>query len=169
MNREEAGKKLADAIARAEYVDDQYIDLLQLEAVKIAYTALNEPEVVRCKDCKWFVTACYSKYPEDRYCSYDNSNFSTDPEGFCYRGDRRDDMIEVNDIPRSDAPTQLTAVIRRASDYEQAEERSFSSISELMTFMEEVGSIIIYPNTSRYIQLGLQLPYDIIIYDDYVE
>jgi len=78
-------------------------------------------------------------------------------------------MIEVNDIPRSDAPTQLTAVIRRASDYEQAEERSFSSISELMTFMEEVGSIIIYPNTSRYIQLGLQLPYDIIIYDDYVE
>lgn len=89
MNREDASKQLADAISRAEYVDEQYVDSLQLEAVKIAYIALNEPEVVRCKDCKWFVAACYSKYPEDRYCSCDNSNFSTDPEGFCYRGDRR--------------------------------------------------------------------------------
>lgn len=91
------------------------------------------------------------------------------PNGYSDTYDKETIINVINDIPLSDTSTQLTAVIRRASDYEQAEERSFSSISELMEFIKEVGSIIINPNPSKYVQLGFQSPYDIIIYDYYVE
>ena len=55
---------------------------IQREAIDIAIGALKQPEIVRCCDCKYFVSECH-------YCDYFQWNITCD--NFCSKAERRTD------------------------------------------------------------------------------
>lgn len=74
MTNEEAVKKLKDAIARAEYIDESYVDSIDLEAIKIALKALEIQMPKRPVEMQdWFTGKCpvcaRRRYRYDNYCS----------------------------------------------------------------------------------------------------
>ena len=54
---------------------------IQREAIDIAIGALKQPEIVRCCDCKYFVSECH-------YCDYFQWNITCD--NFCSKAERRE-------------------------------------------------------------------------------
>lgn len=82
MTREEAIE-----ILKANYPDACFGQLR--DAVDTAITALKQPEIIRCKDCKWRV----EHYDTDGNAPYwicKNWYGGTDADGFCYEGERRE-------------------------------------------------------------------------------
>lgn len=53
MTREEAIKEIEDRVQITEYVNSTYVDSVDIEALRMAVSALQQPEIVRCKDCKY--------------------------------------------------------------------------------------------------------------------
>lgn len=83
MTREEA----IDAL-KANYPDSCY-ELLR-EAVDIAIESLKQPEIIRCKDCKYCVDYGMGGY----YCESEDivpvGNY-VEPDGFCNFARRREE------------------------------------------------------------------------------
>lgn len=104
MTREEAHDYLEDVQRLITQWRHLFPEKL-IEANGQAILALEQPEIIRCKECKWFAQSNNSKYPEDYHCSYDNSDFSTNHEGFCYNARRREDGQAILALERDNGDT----------------------------------------------------------------
>lgn len=84
MTREEAVRKLQKQ--KAEYLEE-WVDFSGVaEAYDMAIEALTQPEIIRCKDCKYNLCP-----PERGNACCDNFYGMTDQMGFCHYGERRTD------------------------------------------------------------------------------
>lgn len=85
MTREEIIKRLQRIIALYEYCVDE-----DDEAIDIAIEALKQPEIIRCKDCKYCVDYGMGGY----YCESEDivpvGNY-VEPDGFCNFARRREE------------------------------------------------------------------------------
>lgn len=53
MTREEAIKEIEERVQVTEYIGSSYVDCVDIEALRMAVSALEQPEIVRCKDCEF--------------------------------------------------------------------------------------------------------------------
>ena len=85
MRSEEAIRKLQKQ--KAEYLEE-WIDYSGVaEAFDIAVSALQQPEIIRCKDCKWYDTAM----PMTEGFSYcDKFGLVFGYNDFCSRAEKRE-------------------------------------------------------------------------------
>lgn len=72
MTREEAIKCLIDAKEEFAYFHNHCV------AFDMAIKALEQPEIIRCKDCEY-----WGEFPDYRSFCLDGAK-SYDPEGFCH-------------------------------------------------------------------------------------
>lgn len=84
MTREEAIKEIEDRVQTTEYIDGNYVDCVDIEALKMAITALQQPEIVRCEDCKF--TDGERPIADGRYWCVIHSSFMY----FCSDAERRE-------------------------------------------------------------------------------
>lgn len=61
----------------------------------------------------------------------------------------------------------MKAVIRKASDWKYGEIKEFNTLEELLDFQEKAENPIIISRENVF--LTGDIPYDIMIYDDYIE
>ena len=61
MTREEAVSIIEEHIWD---IESSYVDCADIEALRMAIEALRQPEIVRCKDCKYLL-------PKGSFCSKD--------------------------------------------------------------------------------------------------
>lgn len=87
MTREEAVSIIEDRVRVTEYVNSSYVDCVDIEALKMAIKALRQPEIIRCKDCKFYT----SMIPTEGLgiCSLAGRHLGDD--GFCSEAERRND------------------------------------------------------------------------------
>lgn len=85
MTREEA---IIDLNALKFILDnDQYTDEIE-EALDVAIEALQQPEIVRCKDCKHYYFADNCIPQEQRYtCELDGDRWN--PDSYCSYAERK--------------------------------------------------------------------------------
>lgn len=81
MTREEA-----IATLQANYPDACYEQLR--DAVDTAISSLKQPEIVRCKDCK-YITEHYDTDGNAPYWTCSEWDSGTDYDGFCHYAERR--------------------------------------------------------------------------------
>ena len=62
MTREEAIKEIEDRVQTTEYIGGNYVDCVDIEALRMAVSALQQPEIVQCKDCKYWDSTGYCLY-----------------------------------------------------------------------------------------------------------
>lgn len=65
------------------------------QAIDEAIKALEQPEIVRCKDCKWY-TKSDPQHPDCDYCLRIICG-AIPPDFYCADGERRDDESIKND------------------------------------------------------------------------
>ena len=84
MTREEAKREIL--FAKREVMADSWID----KAYDMAIKALAQPEIVRCKDCKYWREHKYAKETK-RYIPFCGFNaIYTKSDDFCSRAERRE-------------------------------------------------------------------------------
>ena len=84
MTREEAITRIKDNIEIHRYHERNAVKIF--EALDMALKSLEQPEIVRCKDCKWKQGSECVRFAEVRPF----------PNDFCGRAERKDD--ETNNI-----------------------------------------------------------------------
>ena len=81
-----SSKEIEERICVTEYVESSYVDCVDIEALRIAIKALEQPEIVRCKDCKHY------HYKNDiPYCDRIDYGYGWKEDDFCSRAERRTD------------------------------------------------------------------------------
>ena len=87
MTREEAKDVLL--FIKDIVVDDVYTDEV-LDILDIAIKALEQPEIIRCKDCK-YMTEHYDTDGNAPYWTCSEWDSGTDYDGYCHYAERRTD------------------------------------------------------------------------------
>lgn len=60
--------------------------IFELDNLKLVYEPMQREEIVRCRDCKF-----YKCGDDGWWCLRSISTVSTNPDGFCSWGERRED------------------------------------------------------------------------------
>ncbi len=90
MTREEAIRILKHFSLCGAYHELIHMNDTDSEAITMAIKALEQPEVIRCKDCKWRNVYQFSpKYDERDYC--DKHEKTVGADGFCSWAERREE------------------------------------------------------------------------------
>ena len=87
MTIEEALTEIQERVHVTEYVGSSYVDCVDIEALRVAIEALEQPEIIHCRDCEKYGT---------KFCAMD---IWTDqvtirrakPNDFCSKAERRED------------------------------------------------------------------------------
>ena len=88
MTREEAVARIKDHIEIHRYHERSAVKIF--EAFDMAIKALEQPEIVRCKDCKHYYFADNRIPQEHRYtCELDGDRWK--PDDYCSYAERRED------------------------------------------------------------------------------
>ena len=96
MTREEAVYKLKSAFTMCEFIDayGEPIDSdIYYEALEVAIEALQQPEIIRCKNCKYWnrLTIVTSKDERKGLCEHHDHIMATREDFFCADGEEKDD------------------------------------------------------------------------------
>ena len=93
MDRKEAAERIQEVmtIIRTQHMckdmdgecttEDRETYIQRFEALRMAIEALQEPEIVHCKDCKYWDK-------EIMYCNH--TGMQIEPDGYCVYGERKD-------------------------------------------------------------------------------
>ena len=82
MTREEAIKEIEDRVQTTEYIGGNYVDCVDIEALRMAVSALQQPEIVRCKDC--------TRFDERRGCNLVEGLNIAKPDSYCSYAERKE-------------------------------------------------------------------------------
>ena len=87
--RQAAIDTLADMHCKSD--EDGYVWIIRSDAwARIDALPSAQPEIIRCKDCKW-CKELYDSFDGTPYWMCKNWDAETDTDGFCYEAERRTD------------------------------------------------------------------------------
>lgn len=88
MTREEAIARIKDHMSVHKIYEERAVKIT--EALNMAISALEQPEIIRCKDCKFYIPM--SRKTNSGICSLlTNQNFDFGDDWYCAGGERRTD------------------------------------------------------------------------------